>query len=506
MSKNDKDAEPLPSDSEEYYEPEDWDLPSVITEEEEEEECPEILEIIEPEEAIGTLFENIHISTIVTFLLGIFTAIFFYLAKTVFSHIFPGWSQVLLGFLAGLLIVFGASEIIILAVKGIKDKLNWNPYLGGILSAIGAALAELVVVTVLLIRSEVDNNPDLAITSITLILTTVIINIFFLGLSIIFVSRKEPFELPKELTLFESNLVLGMMVFTFVMLLYGFYYKFTAEGLIETSFSRGVEIVIGVALLLVYGIFIIILVKRLGKKTSTPQTLITEFFPDEDEVIIKEPSTDVIEMRLVKTRAARTVIAHNPRPAPEPCEVESKSHTKNGYDRHTALATLRRFPWIIIVLLIIVGAGGVIWGGELLASAIEKGLYVLEEDYKLTVPILVYAVVVGTISSAPELIVTFRGLLNPDKEIRQVGLVNQVSAINQTFFILFGFPFLLSGIIGIGIPVSINITIVMGGIFIMAAAEVLMIIDDNKFDILEGVVITILASVSLLALALMGGE
>jgi len=501
MTKNDN-AEPPPSDSEEYLEPEDWDLPSVLTEED---ACPEILEVIEPEEAIGTLFENIHISTIITFILGILFGIFFYLSRSVFASIFPGWSQVLLGFLAGLLIVFGASEIIILAVKGIKDKLNWNPYLGGILSAIGAALAELVVVTVLLIRSEVDNNPDLATTSITLILTTVIINIFFLGISIIFISRKEPFELPKELTLFESNLVLGMMVFTFVMLLYGFYYKFTVGGVVESSFSRGVEIVIGVALLSVYGIFIIILVKRLGKKTSTPQTLITEFFPDGDEIIIKEPSTDIIQLRIIKTKAARATTTKGTPKHTEPCDSEAKCNGKNEHDRHHALATLRRFPWIIIILLFVVGAGGVIWGGELLASAIEKGLYVLEVEYQLEVPILVYAVVVGTISSSPELIVTFRGLLNPDKEIRQVGLVNQVSAINQTFFILFGFPFLLSGIIGIGIPVSINITIVMGGIFIMATAEVLMIVDDNKFDILEGVVITILASVSLLALALMGG-
>ena len=77
--------------------------------------------------------------------------------------------------------------------------------------------------------------------------------------------------------------------------------------------------------------------------------------------------------------------------------------------------------------------------------------------------------------------------------------------LEQTFFILFGFPFLLSGIIGIGIPISINITLVMGCIYIMSTAEKMMIMDDNSFDILEGGVITILAIVSLLALALIGG-
>jgi hypothetical protein len=84
-------------------------------------------------------------------------------------------------------------------------------------------------------------------------------------------------------------------------------------------------------------------------------------------------------------------------------------------------------------------------------------------------------------------------------------LVHQVSAINQTFFILFGVPFVISGIFNIGIPVATEITIVMGGIFIMSVAELMMIMDDNKFDLLEGVVITILATVSLLALTLIGG-
>lgn len=468
-----------------------------------EDECPEILEIIEPEEAIGTIWKNIHTSTIVTFILGIAFGIFFIVMENLHDA-FPGWSRVLVGFAAGLLIVFGASEIIILGVQGVKDKLNWNPYIAGILSAIGAALAELVVVIILLIRSHLEPDPeiaaDLATTSVILILTTVIINILFLGISMIFVSKKGPFLLPRELTMYEANLVLGLRVFTFLFLLYGIFYEFSdirSGATIPTQFSRGVEIVFGVAILLVYILFLFVLAKRYGKKTPTPQTLMTEFYYDEKKEQAPELKVEdkkQAKLSLPKGRRFR-------KSAEEACEPTKREEHKD----HHALATLRRFPWIVIITLFLIGAGGIVWGGELLASGIEEGLIVLEEDFLLEVPILVYAVIVGLISTSPELIVTFRGLLHPDEETQKIGLINQVSAINQTFFILFGFPFLLSGIIGIGIPVTINITLVMGCIYIMSTMEKMMIMDDNSFDILEGGVITILAVVSLLALALIGG-
>ncbi|MHA1243894.1 MAG: hypothetical protein ACTSP7_04880, partial [Candidatus Heimdallarchaeota archaeon] len=100
----------------------------------------------------------------------------------------------------------------------------------------------------------------------------------------IFVSKDGPFKLPKELTMYETNLVLGIRVFTFLLVLYGLFYEFSdikSSAPIPTQFGRGVEIVIGAALLLVYGLFIFVLAKRYGKKTSTPQTLITEFCEDE---------------------------------------------------------------------------------------------------------------------------------------------------------------------------------------------------------------------------------
>ncbi|MHA1367948.1 MAG: hypothetical protein ACTSP5_16300 [Candidatus Heimdallarchaeota archaeon] len=366
-----------------------------------------------------------------------------------------------------------------------------NPYIAGILSAIGAAFAELIIVSLLLIRSYTQNDPDLATTAIVLILTTVIINILFLGISMIFVSKDGPFKLPQELTMYETNLVLGIRVFTFLLVLYGLFYEFSDirnAAIIATQYSRWVEIVIGASLLLVYGLFIFVLAKRFGKKSSTPQTLITEFCEDEEV----EESAKSGQLKLTDKEDLDE----------EVCEPQKE---KSKHRSHDALATLRRFPWFIIIIIFVIGAGGIVWGGELLASGIENGLHVLEVDLGLQVPILAYAVIVGLISTSPELIVTFRGLLHPDKETQKIGLINQVSAINQTFFLLFGFPFLLSGIIGIGIPVSINVTMVLGCIYIMSTAEKLMIMDDNHFDILEGGVMTILAIVSLLALAFMGG-
>jgi len=71
MTKNDEGREPPPNKSEELEgleEPEDWDLPPVITEDD---DSPDILEIIEAEEAIGTIFSNIHKTTIIATVIGL---------------------------------------------------------------------------------------------------------------------------------------------------------------------------------------------------------------------------------------------------------------------------------------------------------------------------------------------------------------------------------------------------------------------------------------------------
>ena len=522
MTNNDEGKDPPPKVEidfdEDYSEPEDWDLPIAIIEED---DSPDILENVELEEALETLFSNIHITSIISLIIGILLAATFIVLENYFHSSVNNLIIIFIGFGAGVFLVFGSAEIIILGVKGMSDKLNWNPYISGILQAIGAALAELVVVTILLVRSKTTNSPDLAITAIVLILTTVIINILFLGISIILVSRKKPFKLPAELTIFEANLLLGMMVFSFVIFIYGIYYEFEGirdyiDGLTTAkTFDNVFEIVIGVALILVYAIFIFILVKQLGRKTSTPQTLISEFFPDEDDLILVDTTTPKQESRILaendkskkkrsrKSKSKKEEMETKPSDPPQNQKARSKwfrNGKKTKQQRSDALATLRRFPWFIIILLFLFGAGGIVWGGELLASSIELGLHEFE-----TVPILVYSVIVGAVSSSPELVVTLRGIFSPDEETREVGLVHQVSAINQTFFILFGVPFVISGIFNIGIPIAIEITIVMGGIFIISTAEALMVMDDNAFDLLEGIVITILSIVSLLALALIGG-
>lgn len=377
-----------------------------------------------------------------------------------------------------------------------------STYLAGIIQAIGAALADLVVVIILLVNSKRYANEDLATTSIVLILTTVIINIFFLGISMIYVARKEPFVLPKELTFYESNLIQGMIVFSFVVMIYGFYFEFkkiqepVAESL---TYQTPFEIVIGIALILVYFFFIFLLMKQLGKKTSTPQTLISEFFPDEDDVIVADSKTPPQQLRLIETSFENGNKVHH---AEELCDSSKKKNRNHRREEH-AFDTLRRWPWTIIIILFLLGAGGIIQGGNILASAIEHGLGTFELVFD-EVPVLVYAVVVGIVSSSPELVVTSRGLLSKDKELQEVGLVHQVSTINQTFYILFGVPFLLSGLFAIGIPITLEVTLVTGGIFVMSMIVQMMIMDDNKFDLLEGVVVTVMSIVSLLFLAFIG--
>lgn len=508
MNENDEGSEPPPikvKDINGYQEPEDWDMPTTIFEDD---DSLEILEDVEPEEALGTLFSNLHLSTIISLVLGIAFMIAFYIIGGVMKHeiessITWGLVYMFIGFTAGVLIVFGAAELIIMGVKGIQDKMNWNPYFAGIIQAIGAALAELVVVTILLVNSKRHANEDLATTAIVLILATVIINIFFLGISMIYVAREEPFDLPKELTFYETNLIQGMVVFSFVVMIYGFYFEFksvqdptTATVTYQTPF----EIVIGIALILVYFFFIFLLIRQLGKKTSTPQTLISEFFPDEDNLIVVDSETPPQQLRLIETNFENGNGKHSTKD-PDPSKKKNRNHRGEEY----AFDTLRRWPWIIIIFLFLLGLGGIIQGGFILASSIEHGLGTFELIFD-EVPVLVYAVIVGIVSSSPELVVTFRGLLSKDKELQEVGLVHQVSAINQTFYILFGVPFLLSGLFAIGIPITLEITLVTGGIFVTSLIVHTMIMDDNKFDLLEGVVVTVMSIVSLLFLALIGGN
>ena len=98
-----------------------------------------------------------------------------------------------------------------------------------------------------------------------------------------------------------------------------------------------------------------------------------------------------------------------------------------------------------------------------------------------------------------------RALFSPEEEDTRIGLVHQISSINQTFFLLFGFPFLFSTIIDVQIPVAFDTTLVLAGIFAISLALHLTIIDDNHFDRVEGALILFASITSLLALATIGG-
>jgi hypothetical protein len=438
-----------------------------------EDSCPpeDLTEPYTTTKALDTLFQDLDKSTLPAIGIGtILLIIFFALEKT---HKLNPVRTIILASITGLTLVFGASELIILGVKGIADKLDLGAYVGGIISSFGAALSELVIVIILLIKGkrlidtgEAENivtGNEIILTAIVLILTTVLINMFFLGMAMIFTTRKKDFKLPYELTFLETNLVIGMMVFSFLFMIYGFAEKLLLlEGApISNTFNRAFEGIIGSSLFGLYLVFLLFMFMRLRKKEDSLQIPLSDFFE-----------------------------------GPEENEKKKKDCPKEEQDNnHHQIVSFRRFPWILVIILFIVGSAGVVFGGDALATGIETGA----EEFE-NVPVLVYSVIVGLVSTSPELIVTFRGLMNKNKEVQQIGLINQISAINQTFFILFGVPFIISGVLGIGIPMALELTIVFGGIFILAQCIYSMILDDKAFDLFEGVLVTLVAIVSLMVL------
>ncbi len=362
----------------------------------------------------------------------------------------------------------------------------------GIIAAIGADSSDIIVVSILLMRAKkltdggnVELANRLALTSITFILTTVLINILVLGVTMIIVSKKKPFKLPNELTQTEANLVLAMTIFSFIMMSFGF----THDAIEIAQFDRLFEGVIGVALLLFYLMFILFLIGDTKQKRTErvgPQTLITEFFPEDenDEIAVFDSVKNDYVMKEKSTfRKIRESIF--------------KKNDDEDEDKEQFIA-LRRFPLYLLIIAFLIGLVGIYLGGNLISNSIETSIETFD------VPILVYCVIVGFVSSAPETTITMRALFDSDKEDTQIGLVHQVSSINQTFFLLFGFPFLLASIINVAIPVAFDTTLVFAGIFALSLSLHLTIIDDNHFDRVEGALIVITSITSLIALGIMG--
>ncbi|MGC9781052.1 MAG: hypothetical protein HZR80_17545 [Candidatus Heimdallarchaeota archaeon] len=439
------------------------------------------LDLLEPIESIGELFEKINPLTIPSIILGVIILIITF-TNVLENH--PVWN-IILGFIGGLSFVFGCSELIIFGVKGIGKKLGWSQYFMGIMAAIGADSSDIIVVSILLTRAKtlsatgITENIELAnnltVTSITLVLTTVLINMLILGITILVVARKKPFKLPKQLSQNESNLVLAMTIFSFILIAFGF----THNVIGIEQFDRVFQGAIGVSLLLFYILFIGFLIGDAREKLAErigPQTLITEYFPEEDD-----------------TQEEGEEKKH-------PIKDKIKEMFSNGNDDETEqFISLRRFPWFVLVIVFVVGISGIIFGGTLISESIETGL----EIYNL--PILVYCVVIGFISSAPEMTITFRAILNPEEEDTEIGMIHQISSVNQTFFLLFGLPFLFASIINVNIPVALDTTLVLTGIFAISLALHLTIIDDNHFDRVEGALILVASIASLLTLAIVGG-
>jgi len=443
------------------------------------------LDQLDADEVIEELFEKINPITIPSIIIGVVLLIISYTSLLDNTQI----GSILVGFAGGLSFVFGCSELIIFGVKGIGQKFGWSVYFMGIIAAIGADSSDVIVVAILLMKAKkLSIDPlntgnialanDLTLTSITFVLTTVLINTLVLGVTMIIVSRKKPFKLPKELTETEANLVLAMTIFSFILLSFGI----THNAIGIEQFDKFFQGVMGASLLLFYIMFVAFLILDARSKSSEkigPQTLIPEYFPEEDTN--GEENEEEHKKGLFKKFF--DVVLH-----------------KNEEDEEgEQFVALRRFPWYIIVIAFAVGIAGISFGGILISNSIETSIAIFN------VPILIYCVVVGFVSSAPETTITMRALFSPEEEDTRMGLVHQISSINQTFFLLFGFPFLFSTIIGIQIPVAFDTTLVLAGIFAISLALHLTIIDDNHFDRVEGALILFASITSLLALATIGG-
>ncbi len=453
---------------------------------EENNEVPIIeLDQLEADEAIEELFEKINPLTIPSIIVGVILLIITF-TNVLDGH--PIWA-IIIGFVGGLAFVFGCSDLIIFGVKGIGNKLNWSHYFMGIIAAIGADISDMVVVTILLTRSKklsatglaenIAIANDLTLTSITLVLTTVLINTLILGITMLVITRKKPFKLPQHLTQTESNLVLAMTIFSVILMVFGI----THNSLDIAQFDRAFEGVIGVALLSFYLLFILFMIGDAKAKSTGrigPQTLITEYFPEENGEKHEKDNDEIKENKLKK-------FVNN---------IFGNNHEDEEGEQFVAL---RRFPWYILIIAFAVGIAGIVFGGTMLSDSIESGLGII------SLPILVYSVIIGFVSSAPEATITMRAILDPEEENTEIGLVHQVSSVNQTFFLLFGFPFLFAAIINITIPVSLDTTLVFTGIFVISLALHLTIIDDNHFDRVEGMLILLASITSLLALGVVGG-
>ncbi len=135
-----------------------------------------------------------------------------------------------------------------------------------------------------------------------------------------------------------------------------------------------------------------------------------------------------------------------------------------------------------LIGLFAIGILGSTIGGDLLSSAIEHSLAQFEE-----LPLLLLTVVIGFFTTLPEILITTRALL--DKTTEELGINNQIVAITQTFYFLFGFCFLVAALVGVKLNLSPEFALLFGSIAVIALGLKLSIIDDHKITRMEGILL-----------------
>ncbi len=328
-----------------------------------------------------------------------------------------------LQFISGLMLVFAMSEFIVLAIKGLSIRLGLDKYLIAVITGACALFPELIVVTFLILAGG-----QSAQFAVTLILTTVLINMLMLGVAIIYITRRAPHKPSPAISTLESENLLGMIMFSFILV---FYSLVVGQGTVVEVIA--IEWIGGIVLLLIYGAFII----NLGAF-----------------------------LRSLRQKSDETVSESRP-------ALASNHHDEGFFHRIRTPA---------FIFLFILGILGSTLGGDLLSEAIEHSLEQFED-----LPLLFLTVVIGTFTTLPEILITSRALL--DESTAELGINNQIAAITQTFYVLFGFCFLIAAMVGVQLVLSPEFALLFGSIAVIALGLKLSIIDDHKITRMEGILL-----------------
>ncbi len=350
------------------------------------------------------------------------------------ARIFPSITFEL-QFIAGLMLVFAMSEFIVLSIKGISLRMGFDKYLVAVITGACALFPELIVVTFLILAGG-----SSAQFAVTLILTTVLLNMLMFGVAIVYITRKAPHKPSPAISNLESENLLGMIIFGFLFTIYSLV---VGQGTVVEVIA--IEWIGGFILIFLYGSFIVNLAFLLKK------------------------------LRQEKT--------------------EDESHSQKEENHDESFFFKIRLPAFVVIFIL--GIIGSTLGGDLLSEAIEHSLKQYEN-----LPLLFLTVVIGIFTTLPEILITSRALLDASTE--ELGMNNQLAAITQTFYILFGFCFLVAALTGVKLALTSEFALLFGSIAVISLGLKLSIIDDHKVTRMEGVLLfsATLAGISFLLFVL----